>query len=595
MSKRQYRWPLGLLALTLVVLSAGLGLRDPWPADEPRFALIARDMVISGDWLIPRIAGALYPDKPPLFFWLIAAFYKLTGSLRIAFLLPSIAAGVGVIWLVMDLGRRLWHPSAGLWAGAILLGTVQFTTQMKAAQIDGVLCFLTTLAIYGLCRHLLLGPAWGWYTAGGVAAGVGVMTKGVGFLPLLILLPYAWARCHQYSVPRIDWCDLRWLLAPLSMLIVVASWLVPMWWVTTSSADPELIAYRDNILLRQTIERYATPWGHIKPPWYFLTNAIPLLWQPLVLFLPWLWREWRRCLSIKDGRILLLGGWVILILVFFSLSAGKRSLYIFPALPVLALLAAPYAAEILRHEVPRRTLLAFAVLVCLGIAIASAYLLTRSPIEGSRLSPLSGIRLETLVLMLLVSGAGAVLLMRIGVRHTTYMYLPVVAVLWVTGALALYPDLNPARSGRLVTEAVLARLPANSEVGFVGWKEQFALQWPTEFTHFGYRVVDPGEELRQAIDWLRVGARRHLLVPDGATGACVRDEPQDIVAFAHRTTWRLVDKDDLLETCELPFNSPGDKRHARSTGDKAEAAQHATNLKTDCPVECCNIGRPLCL
>lgn len=595
MSMRQNRWQLCLLGLTLMVLAAGLGLRDPWPADEPRFALIARDMVDSGDWLIPRVAGVLYPDKPPLFFWLIAAVYKLTGLLRIAFLMPSIAAGVGVIWLVMDLGRRLWNPSAGLWAGAILLGTVQFTTQMKAAQIDGVLCFLTTLSFYGLCRHLLLGPAWGWYTAGGVAAGVGVMTKGVGLLPLLILLPYAWARRRHYSVPRIDWRDLRWLLAPIAMLIVVALWLVPMWWVTTSSADPELLAYRDNILFRQTLERYASPWGHIKPPWYFLTNAIPLLWQPLVLFLPWLWREWRCGISMKDGRILLLGGWVILVLVFFSLSAGKRSLYIFPALPVFALLAAPYAAKILRLEAPRRTLLAFTVFVCVGIAAASAYLLTRDSIEGAKLSSLTGIRLETLVFTLVVGGAGAVLLWRVGVRHVTHTYLPIVAVLWTTGALALYPELNLARSGRLVTEAVLARLPANSEVGFVGWKEQFALQWPTEFTHFGYRVADSDEELRQAIDWLHGGARRHLLLPSRAMDACFRDEPQDIVAFAHRTTWRLVDKDDLLETCALPSESPDAKRYVRATGDKAEAAQHATNLKTDCQVECCEIGRPQCL
>ncbi len=54
-------------------MATGLGLRDPWPADEPRFALVAQDMLRSGDWMIPRVGGDLYADKPPVFFWLMAA------------------------------------------------------------------------------------------------------------------------------------------------------------------------------------------------------------------------------------------------------------------------------------------------------------------------------------------------------------------------------------------------------------------------------------------------------------------------------------------------------------------------------------------
>ena len=73
-----------LLALAVLVAS-GMGLRDPWPADEPRFAVVARDMVASGDWLFPRVGGDLYQDKPPLFMWLVAAALSVTGSLRLAF------------------------------------------------------------------------------------------------------------------------------------------------------------------------------------------------------------------------------------------------------------------------------------------------------------------------------------------------------------------------------------------------------------------------------------------------------------------------------------------------------------------------------
>jgi len=157
---------LWLAALALLLIATGIGLRDPWPADEPRFALVARDMVATGEWLLPRVGGQPYADKPPLFFWLIAACLEVTRSLRVAFLLPSFFAGLGCVGLVYDLGRRLWNRETGFAAGLALLFTVQFVWQARQAQIDATLCFWTTLSLYGLLRHLLLGPAWRWYTIG---------------------------------------------------------------------------------------------------------------------------------------------------------------------------------------------------------------------------------------------------------------------------------------------------------------------------------------------------------------------------------------------------------------------------------------------
>jgi len=90
MTPAYWRSLLLMLLVAAAVLAAGMGLRDPWPADEPRFALIARDMALSGNWLIPYIGGVPYPDKPPVFFWLIGLAYLLTGSLRVAFLLPGL-------------------------------------------------------------------------------------------------------------------------------------------------------------------------------------------------------------------------------------------------------------------------------------------------------------------------------------------------------------------------------------------------------------------------------------------------------------------------------------------------------------------------
>jgi len=196
-----YRKQLALLLfIAVLVLAAGLGLRDPWPADEPRFALIARDMAINGNWLFPSVGGVLYPDKPPVFFWLTALFYELTGSVRIAFLMPGLVAGLGTLFLTTDLARRLWGRRTAIYCGATLLAMLQFPLQMKSGQIDGLLCLWTTLSLYGFCRHLLLGPDWRWYALGGLAAGVGIITKGVGFLPYLVFIPYAVASVREWPV-----------------------------------------------------------------------------------------------------------------------------------------------------------------------------------------------------------------------------------------------------------------------------------------------------------------------------------------------------------------------------------------------------------
>src|SRR5579883_3141583 len=182
------------LLFALAVIGAGIGLRDPWPADEPRFALSAKQMVDSGDWLIPHRGHEIYADKPPVFMALQAAAFELVGNWRIAFLLPSLLAALGTLFLVYDLGRRLWDHRTGIYAGVALLCVFQFVYQAKRAQIDPTVTFFITLANYGLLRHFLLGPDWRAYGLGCFAAGLGVITKGVGVLALLMFLPYWFAR-----------------------------------------------------------------------------------------------------------------------------------------------------------------------------------------------------------------------------------------------------------------------------------------------------------------------------------------------------------------------------------------------------------------
>ena len=154
---RQHWHLLACVAIVLALL-AGIGMRQPSPPDEPRFVLAARAMVDSGQWLLPHRGGDLYAEKPPVFMWMQAASHQLLGNWNLAFLLPSLLAALLTLWLCWDLGRRLWNRRVAWWAMLALASCLQFGLMAKRAQIDMVLVGLTTLAMWGLLRHLLEAP-----------------------------------------------------------------------------------------------------------------------------------------------------------------------------------------------------------------------------------------------------------------------------------------------------------------------------------------------------------------------------------------------------------------------------------------------------
>src|SRR6185436_5730935 len=130
--------------------------------------------------------------------------------------------------------------------------------------------------------------------------------------------------------------------------------------------DPSLIAYRNEILFHQTVDRYAAAWHHVEPWYYFLVEVIPALWLPLSLLLFWLVPKWKGAWKERDARVWLPLAWAILTTFFFSLSTGKRGVYLFPALPAAALAAAPYLQELYKRKGVGRASLALAAVLLLG-------------------------------------------------------------------------------------------------------------------------------------------------------------------------------------------------------------------------------------
>lgn len=552
-------WFLGLLALW--ILGIGLGMREPWPADEPRFVLVAKQMWESGDWLFPMRGNEFYPDKPPFFFWLLNLAYALTGSWRMAFLLPALVSGLVTLALVHDLVRRLHGRRAARIAVLALLVVVQFAWYMKRAQIDSVLLALMTAAHYGLLRHLLLGPAFGWAAFGAACAGLATITKGVGPLSLLTVLAFALAaRWTPRRLAAIRWRDWRWLWVAAAFLGALALWLVPLFWAAQD--DPARLNYVRQILLGQTAQRYLAPSSHLQPFWYF-GEIILVHWLPLSLLLPWLLPAWRRRLVRGDGRLALLLLQIGLVLLFFSLSPGKRDVYILPLLPLMIIAAAPLLPGLLRRANVRNLLWGFAWLI--------AGLLCLAALWGGFGEPRWAIRNAVLVelrpwALLGVMGGGALLLAALCARAVARpLAWPLqLTWLWSVLAIAVYPRVDDLSSARGLMVAVGRQIGPDAELGLLSWKEQNLLQVDRPARVFGFLRNRAAQEL-EAVDWLRAAPqRRWLLVQTVNLEACFEASRAVHAGVSNRRQWWLVRADALRAQC-LPH--PESARQDRRIAD----------------------------
>jgi 4-amino-4-deoxy-L-arabinose transferase-like glycosyltransferase len=551
-----------LLGLAFIIISAGLGLRDPWPADEPRFALVAKHMVETGQWLFPVRGYELYADKPPLFMWALALCYALTGSIRWAFLLPSLLASLLTIGLIVDLTRRLWNQATAIVAGLMLLCLLQFTLQARTAQIDALLCAWVTLSLYGFWRHCVLGPAWRWYAIGGFAAGLGVITKGVGIIAYLFFIPYLIARltrcqplfpastrtAHQLTQhtdttrKRLEW---RWSLAPLLTLLAIALWLIPMYAYVEHHATPELLAYRDNILFRQTAERYLRAWHHHQPFWYFVLAVIPWAWFPVSLILPWMLAFISSKIKTRDARYLLASITVLMIILFFSLSPGKREVYILPTAPWVAMLAAAFLME--RTLPPIVHMLSLGLLAIISLVALYAMAVPDQLLEMAK-TQISVVSLWELRFMaFLISISAAALIFFPKKISPWYRLPPLLALFWLSLGWLAYPALNTVRSSAAMMQKV-ANIVGDHEVAILQWREQYLLFAPDSLRlkYFAYQT--PFEsDIMQGKAWLSDPAierklTRYLLIPEAVLPHCQTsaEHPPIALGIYHRRPWWLV-------------------------------------------------------
>jgi 4-amino-4-deoxy-L-arabinose transferase-like glycosyltransferase len=321
-----------LLALCGVLYFPYLGSTPVFDKGEPREGLAVQDIVQRGEWLFPLKRAAAIPSKPPMFHWSAALTYQFTGVLDETTLrFPSaLYATLGVIFLYF-LGAKLFGTQVGLLGGAILATTMIYQTQAVNARVDMTLCFFVTLSLilfYSIYRGFLTHPLWPY--AMYLLVGLATLSKG----PLGLVLPGL--VIAVFLALKRNWQQFfQFALHPGVLIAVV---LVFGWYGLAITRGGEGFVNRQ--LLSENLGRFFGGSGHSHPLYYYLGYLFSLA-IPWCLFYPFMFWDWAKERGSADGDdLLFLQTWFGVMLIFFSLSSGKRAVYLLPIYPALALLLA---------------------------------------------------------------------------------------------------------------------------------------------------------------------------------------------------------------------------------------------------------------
>jgi len=437
--------PRAVLLLAAILFLANLWGYDLWAPDEPYFAEGAREMLVDGQWAVPHVNGVVTTDKPPLFFWLIAVFSLAAGGevTSLTARLPSVLAALGTLALTMRLGRHTSDSRTATLAGFVLCTLYMFWEKARWSQIDSTLCLLIWVALTAFLEFRA-GEARG--RGAGLlfwaAAALAVLAKG----PVGMLLPLGIAVVTLTADRTLSrWRAFAPWSGPALFVAIVAAWAV----LATVGGGGEYSvwgAFREHFL-----ERGMHGMHHRQPPWYYL-EVLPVYLLPWVGLVPAAYvLAWRR--RDATDRFLLVA--TLFVVAFFSISTEKRELYALPAYPAFALLIARAAGRWLGWEAPP------------GEGPAPVWFRAGQSVVGGLLV-LAGLALPFLrqrvdVLPAWVPvGIGVVLLLGgIATLGATIRGSRPAAVLvpglcfataYLFAAVALFPALDPVKSGRAFAE-----------------------------------------------------------------------------------------------------------------------------------------------
>lgn len=340
----RWRWVSALvIGAAAVVLFGHLGDRA-LISEEVRWAQISREMRDSGDLFVPTYNGRAYQDKPVGTYWLIVAASSVTGSVsEFSARLPAALAGIVGVWVIILLGRRLYDPETALYAGGLLATSFGFVVfaRRATADIETVTGVLVAVWMYERQRGHQAGPwviaLWMWMAAVSLMKGL----LGVVLPTAVFALHGAWTVWAQERargditaiatalVNGNRWLFNRWTMAAIPLGALV--YLFPFMMSAIQTGDRSGL----ELVWRENVQRFFATHNHAGPVYLYL-GVVFVLSAPWSVFLP---AALVSPTPMTDGDRLA-RSYFFAVFLFFTAASSRRSYYLLPITPAVALLVA---------------------------------------------------------------------------------------------------------------------------------------------------------------------------------------------------------------------------------------------------------------
>ena len=366
------RWLILILCALVLYLSHfyHLGQMPFFGADEPRYARVAEEMNLRHDYVTPTLNFRPWLEKPPLLYWLQAGSYRLLGVSEFSARLPSALLGCFCILFTACFAWLTGTSRLAVLTILILSTSPLFLGFSRAGSTDMPLAATYSVAV--IAAYLAIRQeSLSWSSIAGVFLGLALLAKG----PVALILFSGTYACWALLEQRFPWKLSHSLTGAASFLVVACPW---FWWVWKENGYDFVATF----VVNHHLARFLTDiHRHSQPSWFYL----PVL---ILGFFPWtpflfsnLKRAWQRrrwpVPPLSEAWILWL--WVLIPLVFFSLSESKLPGYVLLVFPALALLAAREWNRYLEDDLTvcrcmkgeMAVLSAFGGVVVLGLPLAS--------------------------------------------------------------------------------------------------------------------------------------------------------------------------------------------------------------------------------
>ena len=426
-----------ILIVSVIALCFSLGPRALWDPDEGRYAEMAREILVLGDWVTPHLNYLLYFEKPMMFMWLEALSFKIFGVSEGSAHLVSIISALGGAALTGFMAWRLWGARAGIIAALTLITSLEYFFLASAVDINMPLnLFITAALVFFWLGYAEKKTFYFYFSWSSMA--LAVLTKGpIGMiLPVGIVCVYI-LLTRRFSLIRQS--------RPVSGTLVFLAVAAP-WYILVCLRNPDFFSF---FFINQNIQRYAASTERYQPFFFF----IPVILGgalPWTFFLPSAIREIRQ--SKMPSEILYIIIWFTLIFLFFTPSRSKLATYVLPCFPPIALILG-YAFRGPPEKGGTPLYAAGILWMCLGILLVihgPLQSLGIATFSSGNAAPLADIGIAAGTIIVFGSAAGIWL----GRRFDSLLGTAVLGITLMAAAIAFAPHWDTLRSTKSIVQGL---------------------------------------------------------------------------------------------------------------------------------------------